>query len=52
MTLEKSTTARCCSDSAGVVNPYLAFETIAQLIDEGQLTSVSYDAAVDNYIMC
>ncbi len=35
---------------AGVVNPYLAFETIAQLIDEGQLTSVSYDAAVDNYI--
>jgi glutamate synthase (ferredoxin) len=35
---------------AGVVNPYLAFETIAQLIDERQLTDVSYDAAVENYI--
>jgi glutamate synthase (ferredoxin) len=35
---------------AGVVNPYLAFETIAQLIDDGQLTNVTYDAAVDNYI--
>src|SRR5262249_49587088 len=35
---------------AGVVNPYLAFETIAQLIDEGQLPGVDYDAAVENYI--
>src|SRR5262249_20291024 len=35
---------------AGAVNPYLAFETIAQLVDEGQLTGVGYDAAVDNYI--
>src|SRR5207302_1992643 len=35
---------------AGVVNPYVAFETIAQLVDEGQLTGVSYDKAVDNYI--
>jgi len=35
---------------AGVVNPYLAFETIAQLIDEGQLTNVTYDAAIDHYI--
>jgi glutamate synthase (NADPH) large chain len=35
---------------AGVVNPYVAFETIAQLIDEGQLPNVTYDKAVDNYI--
>jgi len=33
-----------------VVNPYVAFETIAQLIDEGQLPNVTYDKAVDNYI--
>src|SRR5262249_47795303 len=31
-------------------NPYLAFETIAQLIDDGQVTGVSYETAVEHYI--
>ena len=35
---------------AGVVNPYLAFESIADLIEQGHLTGVSYDEAVANYI--
>jgi glutamate synthase domain-containing protein 2/glutamate synthase domain-containing protein 1/glutamate synthase domain-containing protein 3 len=35
---------------AGVVNPYLAFETIADLIDEGHLPGIHYEAAVANYI--
>src|SRR6185437_4954704 len=35
---------------AGVVNPYVAFETIADLIAQGQLAGVSYDEAVGNYI--
>ena len=35
---------------AGVVNPYLAFETLADLIEEGHLPGVSYDTAVTNYI--
>jgi glutamate synthase (ferredoxin) len=35
---------------AGVVNPYLAFETIGHLIDDGHLTGVSYERAVENYV--
>ena len=35
---------------AGVVNPYLAFETISHLIDDGQLTGISHDEAVKHYI--
>src|SRR5262249_47443844 len=35
---------------AGSVSRYLASATIAQPIDHGQLTNVSYDAAVDHYI--
>src|SRR5262249_59253624 len=35
---------------AGAVNPYLAFETIADLIEQGHLSGVAYDDAVANYI--
>jgi glutamate synthase domain-containing protein 2/glutamate synthase domain-containing protein 1/glutamate synthase domain-containing protein 3 len=35
---------------AGVVNPYLAFESIADLIEQGHLPGISYDTAVANYI--
>ncbi|HVD92491.1 MAG TPA: glutamate synthase large subunit [Vicinamibacterales bacterium] len=35
---------------AGVVNPYLAFETIGDLIRDGHLPEVTYEAAVENYI--
>ena len=35
---------------AGVVNPYLAFETLDDMIGRGQLTGVSHDQAVLNYI--
>ncbi|HYT75797.1 MAG TPA: glutamate synthase central domain-containing protein, partial [Vicinamibacterales bacterium] len=35
---------------AGVVNPYVAFETIADLIREGQLPGIAYEVAVENYI--
>ena len=35
---------------AGVVNPYLAFETLADLIEQGHLPGVTYDEAVVNYI--
>ncbi|HTM25907.1 MAG TPA: glutamate synthase large subunit [Vicinamibacterales bacterium] len=35
---------------AGVVNPYVAFETIADLIREGDLRGIAYPAAVEHYI--
>ncbi|HEY7055292.1 MAG TPA: glutamate synthase central domain-containing protein, partial [Vicinamibacterales bacterium] len=35
---------------AGVVNPYLAFETLDDMISRGQLVGVSHDQAVLNYI--
>jgi len=35
---------------AGAINPYLAFETIDDMIEEGQLTGVEYDKAVYHYI--
>ena len=35
---------------AGVVNPYLAFETIEDMIQQGMLTGIAYDAAVGHYI--
>jgi glutamate synthase (NADPH/NADH) large chain len=35
---------------AGVVNPYLAFETIDDLIREGHLPGVTFARAVENYI--
>jgi glutamate synthase (ferredoxin) len=34
----------------GAINPYLAFETIADLMAEGILTGVSYEKACANYI--
>jgi glutamate synthase (NADPH) large chain len=35
---------------AGVVNPYLAFETLDDMIYQGILTGVTHDQAVKNYI--
>ncbi|MEQ1759869.1 MAG: glutamate synthase large subunit, partial [Vicinamibacterales bacterium] len=35
---------------AGVVNTYLAFETIGDMIAQGMLTGVTYDTAVKHYI--
>jgi glutamate synthase domain-containing protein 2/glutamate synthase domain-containing protein 1/glutamate synthase domain-containing protein 3 len=35
---------------AGVVNPYLAFETVDDMIRQKQLVGVSHDVAVGNYI--
>jgi len=35
---------------AGVVNPYLAFETVEDLIHQGALTGVAYETAVKHYI--
>ncbi len=35
---------------AGAVNPYLAFETIDDMIRQGMLPGVTYDKAVRNYI--
>ncbi|MGI0480289.1 glutamate synthase large subunit [Geminocystis sp. CENA526] len=34
----------------GAINPYLAYETLNQMIDENLLTGVDYDTAVYNYI--
>ncbi|MBF2057666.1 MAG: glutamate synthase large subunit [Cyanobacterium sp. T60_A2020_053] len=36
----------------GAINPYLAYETMAQMIEEKLITSVDYDTAVYNYIKC
>jgi len=33
----------------GAVNPYLVFESLKELIDSGQLTSIDYEKAVKNY---
>ncbi|GAC1477768.1 MAG: glutamate synthase large subunit [Acidimicrobiales bacterium] len=38
------------SYGAAAVNPYLAFESIRDLIDEGKITGVPYRKAVKNYI--
>ncbi|HYT68523.1 MAG TPA: glutamate synthase large subunit [Vicinamibacterales bacterium] len=35
---------------AGAVNPYVAFETIADLVEQGHLPEVRYEDAVVNYI--
>ncbi|MBA3297348.1 MAG: glutamate synthase large subunit [Acidobacteria bacterium] len=35
---------------AGTVNPYLAFETLDDMIRQGLLTGISHEAAVANYI--
>jgi glutamate synthase (NADPH/NADH) large chain len=35
---------------AGVVNPYVAFESIDDMIRQGQLTGIERDKAIDNYI--
>jgi glutamate synthase (NADPH/NADH) large chain len=35
---------------AGVVNPYLAFETLDDMIRDGLLTAVTHKEAVENYI--
>ncbi|HMC77771.1 MAG TPA: glutamate synthase large subunit [Vicinamibacterales bacterium] len=35
---------------AGVVNPYLAFETLAELVRDGHLPGVTFEAAVEHYI--
>jgi glutamate synthase (ferredoxin) len=35
---------------AGAINPYLAFETLEDLIDQGQLAGVDKQKAVKNYI--
>jgi len=34
----------------GAVNPYLAFESISDLIDKGHIPEMEYDKAVSNYI--
>ncbi|MBE9221318.1 glutamate synthase large subunit [Cyanobacterium stanieri LEGE 03274] len=36
----------------GAINPYLAYETINQMIKEKLITGVDYDTAVYNYIKC
>ncbi|AFZ46585.1 glutamate synthase (NADH) large subunit [Cyanobacterium stanieri PCC 7202] len=36
----------------GAINPYLAYETINQMIEEKLITGVDYDTAVYNYIKC
>ncbi|MFC9786795.1 glutamate synthase large subunit [Rhodococcus sp. NPDC127528] len=35
---------------AAAVNPYMAFETIEDMIEGGELTGITFDAAVKNYI--
>ncbi|GAB2656216.1 glutamate synthase large subunit [Gordonia jinhuaensis] len=35
---------------AGAINPYMAFESIEDMIDRGSLRGVEYDKAVANYI--
>ncbi|GIW81553.1 MAG: glutamate synthase, large subunit [Gemmatales bacterium] len=35
---------------AGAINPYLAFETLDDLIRQGHLTNISHEKAVANYI--
>src|SRR5688572_280881 len=35
---------------AGVVNPYVAFESIDDMIRQGHLTGIDRDQAIDNYI--
>ncbi|HEY6362991.1 MAG TPA: glutamate synthase large subunit [Vicinamibacterales bacterium] len=35
---------------AGVVNPYVAFETLDDMIDHGMLTGISHEDAIEHYI--
>ncbi len=35
---------------AGAINPYMAFETVEDMLDRGALTGVTYETAVANYI--
>jgi glutamate synthase domain-containing protein 2/glutamate synthase domain-containing protein 3 len=35
---------------AAAINPYLAFETLHDMVGQGQLTGVDYDRAVKNYV--
>jgi glutamate synthase (ferredoxin) len=35
---------------AGAINPYLAFETIEDMINQGQLAGLDHDKAIKNYI--
>ena len=35
---------------AGAINPYLAFETLGDMIEQGLLTGIDHDHAVQNYI--
>src|SRR5712664_1543813 len=35
---------------AAAINPYLAFETLSDMITQGQLTEADYDHAVKNYV--
>jgi glutamate synthase (ferredoxin) len=35
---------------AGAINPYLAFETLEDLIDQGQLSGVNKKGAIKNYV--
>jgi glutamate synthase (ferredoxin) len=35
---------------AGAINPYLAFETLDDMIRQGQLVSISHEKAIKNYI--
>ena len=47
----RCTTWRCCLGyGAAAINPYLAFETIEDLIDQGVLTGVTKRKAVRNFV--
>src|SRR4029077_4643160 len=35
---------------AGAINPYLAFETIDDMLEQGQLTMIEHEKALKNYI--
>ena len=35
---------------AAAINPYLAFETLSDMVNQGQLTEGNYDHAVKNYV--
>ena len=35
---------------ASAINPYLAYDTIANMVDQGMLTDITIDTAVSNYI--
>ena len=50
-TRARCTTSRCCMGyGAGAVNPYLAFESLHDLLRQGLLPGVTHDQAVLRYI--